>query len=118
MATMRLVNEEFLYKRLVQDLAANLSRAGSVMAWAGDIQVTPEQWRKAARAAAASIGRKVRTVQAGSSLHAWLPDWPANEAEQEINDRQMREAAQVMASVFDSWIKDEGPGLRAVDPGD
>lgn len=117
MAIMRLVNEEFIYERLVKDLAEKLSLAGSAMAWEVDIQVSPQQWRKAARAAATSIGRKVRTAHAGSSLHVWLPDWPANAAEREISDRQMQEAARVLASVFDPWIK-AVPSQPAVDTGD
>jgi hypothetical protein len=38
-------------------------------------------WRRAARAAARSMGRPVRTVVAEADLHAWLTDWPRDERE-------------------------------------
>jgi hypothetical protein len=95
------VNEELPYERLVSRLGKALAETGSIMAWADEIQVPSEQWRKAARAAAGGIGRRIRTLDSGSVLFAWLPDWPATDEEREIADRRLQEAARMIPSLFE-----------------
>ena len=91
--------EERPFEKLVQDLSKQLAGTGSVMAWADVIEVQKDEWRKAARAAA--VGRKVRTVDSGSVLYAWLPDWPVTDEEREIADRRMQEAVRMLPSMFE-----------------
>lgn len=43
-----------------------------------------EAWRRAARAAARSRGRSVRTVVDDGTLHAWLTDWPRDDRERAL----------------------------------
>ncbi len=43
-----------------------------------------EAWRRAARAAARTRSRTVRTVALDDTLHAWLTDWPRDDRERAI----------------------------------
>jgi hypothetical protein len=94
------VNEEFLYEGLVREFAEKLPAAGAVTVPEASLRVSTQQWRRAARAGAASIGRKAKTTQLGASLHAWLPDWPATDEEREAAEKKEMEVARLMRSAF------------------
>ncbi|WP_299520895.1 hypothetical protein [uncultured Serinicoccus sp.] len=73
----------------VQALRRELLSTGSASAEIATLTMTPEQWRSAARKIARAERRTVRTF-AGTTLHAILTDWPANDTEDQISTQRLR----------------------------
>lgn len=93
-----------LFEQLQRELAAT----GSTRAPVDKLPVTLQLWRKTARQAGAKLGRPVRTMLGGDTIHAFLSDWPATDTEQHLE--ALRAAVQSLP-VLDT-LK---PGPRPVD---
>lgn len=93
---------------LVDDIEDQLRRRGSVQAQVATDEEA-DQWRKAARAAARSLGRPVETLQHRHLVVAALKDWPANELEKHIQDAELRKAVNRMVNPPES-----GAGTHSV----
>lgn len=81
---------------LVEELAGELRKNGSVQRIIEDDEVAVE-WRKAARAAARSLGRPVETLRSGRVTVAALRDWPANELEEQLHAARLRRVMDAMS---------------------
>lgn len=90
--SMRLVDEQYLYERLIKNLAEKLAATGYASTSVEGLEVPEQRWRKAARAAGSSLGRKARTTASSGTIHAWLIDWPATDEERAIDLEQQRAA--------------------------
>ncbi len=77
---------------LLEQLQSELAATGSTRALVAELPVTLQLWRKTARQAGAELGRPVRTMLAGDTIHALLTDWPATDAEREQHLEAMRAA--------------------------
>lgn len=80
------------YDEMKATIGAALGEHGHVSRPTPQCPLELEAWRRAARAAARTMGRTVRTVAVGDTLHAWLTDWPRDERE-----RTLGVAAEVQA---------------------
>ncbi|MCK3769779.1 hypothetical protein MZK47_08875 [Microbacterium aerolatum] len=107
---------------LDESLRVQLSATGSAVADVDTLTVSPARWRAAARAAARSLGRPVKTIAAGHHLHAILTDWPADDREQQIHDAALRAVVDAIASPIsvppDRWgvIPTERPAVTDMEP--
>lgn len=72
------------YDELKSTIGAALGERGHVSRPTPQCPLELEAWRRAARAAARTMGRTVRTVAVGDTLHAWLTDWPRDERERTL----------------------------------
>lgn len=86
-------------------LTAALRAIGCVTVRESELGIHPDTWRRAARAAAKTLGRKVRTYHVNRVLYAELTDWPRDAAEQAIVDREMRKMADRMGQLFDDLTR-------------
>lgn len=77
---------------LLEQLQRELAASGSTRALVDELPVTLQLWRKTARQAGAELGRPVRTMLGGDTIHAFLTDWPATDAECEHDLEAMRAA--------------------------
>ena len=82
---------------VVDDIKSQLLTLGHIQSTVATDQEADE-WRKAARAAARQLGRPVETVQHRYIVVASIRDWPANELEQQIQDAEMNNVADRIAS--------------------
>lgn len=83
---------------LIDDLSAQLRKRGHAQT---DVTTDAEadEWRKAARAAARSLGRPVETIQHRHIVAASLKDWPANALEEEIQRAELRNVMNRVAEI-------------------
>lgn len=85
----------------VESIAKELRLNGSAQRTIED-DAEAAEWRKTARAAARTLGRKVETMRTGRVTVAALRDWPANELEEEVHQAKLRNIMNRMASPFES----------------
>lgn len=90
------VNEEILVSEEVTDA---LRRSGSIQVSLAELTVSPDEWRRIARAAARFLGRPVQTLLARDQLVAVLTDWPATPVERRDHDRRLRAAISAAAGI-------------------
>jgi len=79
-------------EHLVAQLRTAFSRSGAACARIDDLDIPAAEWRRAAGAAGAEVGRPVYATAVGGAVYAVVKDWPANEEEEvldhaAINDR-------------------------------
>jgi hypothetical protein len=72
------------YDDMKSSIGATLDERGHVSRPAPPCPRELEAWRRAARAAARTRGRTVRTVVLEDTLHAWLTDWPRDDRERAL----------------------------------
>lgn len=75
---------------VVQELGQELFGTGSASADLAELPVIAQQWRRSARQLARAKGRRVRTFLGGSTVHAVLTDWPANDTEEAVLAESLR----------------------------
>lgn len=80
----------------IDDIKKDLARKGGAQSNILD-EVSAEQWRRDARAAARALGRPVQTIRHDGVVAAVLRDWPSNELETEIHRAAMRRAVNATA---------------------
>jgi len=66
---------------LTEQLRASLSLTGVASAHVDDLDMAPDAWLQAARAAAFQLGRPVHATTVAGTVYAALRDWPATDEE-------------------------------------
>lgn len=94
---------------LEDEIRRDLKRQGSAESRTRDPEKAAE-WRKAARAAARSLGRPVRTYWVEAVVLAELTDWPANELEEQLQDAQQHNAISRVFANYPGSAKPVGDG--------
>ncbi|MGA0568624.1 hypothetical protein ACO2Q7_14940 [Rathayibacter sp. KR2-224] len=77
---------------LILWLRDELAATGSVSQRLGEVTVSMEEWRKAARATGRELGRPVQTLAGADAVHAVLTDWPRDDRERAIHMEALKAA--------------------------